>query len=319
MSESTPEPQPSTPGSSLRAIFEQKYFEFAKDLKATLPELSAQITAALAIPKESRATVFAEQVLPKCSPTRDQAACPGLVLPGVEIPEALWNELSDKSKHAIQEYLTLLAFCCLYEGFAAPFDLSGAMPNREWGAEFLKTWRDKMSNMDFTGLSSKIAELMKNFGPEALPKIPERLLKGHLAKLADELVREFKPEDFGLSAEELAACEADPAKSFELLSDIYTKKPEILQKAVQRIASRLQEKIRRGELRPEQIAAEAEELMKEFSENGAFVQMLEGFRDMFGMQDMDLAREAGREGDARRNIVKERLRKKLEAKRKGGK
>ena len=58
--------------------------------------------------------------------------------------------------------------------------------------------------------------------------------------------------------------------------------------------------------------------MKQFSENGAFVDMLGQFKNLFGMEDMDLARQAGREGDARRNIVKERLRKKLEAKR-GGK
>lgn len=302
----------------MRSIFDAKYFEFANDLKGACPELANDIKLALAVPKDERPALFAEQVLPTCSPTRDPKANPGTVLPGVTLTDALWAELSEKSQAAIQEYLTLLTFCCMYEGFQTPFDLSGNNL-KDWSEEFLKTWKDKMSNMDFTGLSSKIADLMKNFGPDLLPKIPERLLKGHLAKLADELVKEFKPEDFGLSAEELAACEADPTKSFQLLTDIYTKKPEVLQKAIQRIANRLQEKVRRGELRPEQIAAEAEELMKEFSENGAFVSMLDGFRNIFGMQDMDLAREAGREGDARRNIVKERLRKKLDAKRSGKK
>jgi len=37
------------------------------------------------------------------------------------------------------------------------------------------------------------------------------------------------------------------------------------------------------------------------------------------MEDPDLAREVGRDGDARRNIVKERLRKKMEAKKAGKK
>ena len=307
-----------TPGSTLNSIFDAKYFEFAKDLRGALPELSSQIDEALGIMRDERRKVFVDTVLPTCSPTRDTTKNPGLVLPGVTITDALWAELSEKSQKAIQEYLTLLTFCCLYDGVQSPFDLSGNNV-KAWSEEFLKTWRDKMSSMDFTGLSSKIAEMMKNLGPEMLPKIPEKLLKGHLAKLAEELVREFKPEDFGLTAEELAACETDPSKSFSLLTDIYTKKPEILQKAIQRIANRLQDKIKRGELRPEQIAAEAEELMKEFSENGSFVSMLEQFKSLFGMEDMDLARQAGREGDARRNIVKERLRKKLDAKRNGKK
>jgi hypothetical protein len=86
-----------------------------------------------------------------------------------------------------------------------------------------------------------------------------------------------------------------------------------------RIASRLQEKVRRGEIRPEQIAAEAEELIKEFSGNGSFVEMMESIRGAFGMEDPDLARQVGRDGDARRNMVRERLRKKMEAKKAGKK
>ena len=47
--------------------------------------------------------------------------------------------------------------------------------------------------------------------------------------------------------------------------------------------------------------------------------MMESFRSTFGMDDPDLAREAGRDGDARRNLVKERLRKKMDAKKSGKK
>ena len=103
-----------------------------------------------------------------------------------------------------------------------------------------------------------------------------------------------------------------------ILTDVDTKKPEVLQKAIQRSASRRQEKVRRGELRPEQIAAQAEELIKEFSGNSSFVELMESFRSTFGMEDPDLAREAGRDDKARLSLVKDRLRKKLEA-RKGGK
>jgi hypothetical protein len=301
-------------GSSLNSIFQKKYMEFAKELTQTLPELKDAVKRSLTIPVTNRQKLFSEEVLRACPPTRNRKDCPSVVLPGVQLPVELWSQLSEKSQEAIQDYITLLGFCCIYEGFTNPLDLSGN-DIKAWSDEFLKTWREKMSSVDFNGLSSKIAEMMKTLGPDVLPKIPERLLKGHLAKLADELVREFKPEDFGLSTEELAACESDPAKSFQLLTDIYTKKPEVLQKAITRIAKRLQDKIKTGELRPEQIAAEAEELMKEFSDNNAFTSMLESFKSVFGMEDPDLARSVGRDNDARRNIVKERLRKKLEEKR----
>lgn len=298
--------------SDLQDVFQQKYTEFCEKLSQILPELSSEITAARTLSESDRVKKFVEDVLPHCAPTRDSTENPGLVLPGVTISDTLWTALSDGTHKAIQEYLTLLSMCCLYTGAKSSFDLSGN-PTKEWTETFLNHWRDKMGNMDFENISKKIAEMMGGMSPDQMPKLPERFLKGHLAKLAEELVREFKPEDFGLSADELKACDEDPAKAFTLLTDIYTKKPEVLQKAITRIASRLQEKVKRGEIRPDQIAAEAEELIKEFSGNGAFVQMMESFRSVFGMEDPDLAREVGRDGDARRNIVKERLRKKMEA------
>ncbi len=303
---------------SLTSVFQDKYTEFATELAATLPELKTEIAAAMALSEEDRKSRWLAEVLPGCGPTRDPKVNPGLVLPGVQIPNELWDVISDKSQAAIQEFLTLLAFCSLYT--SGMKDLSGNPLEGmgAWSDEFLKGWKEKMGSLDFESLSKKIADLVGSLGPDKLPKIPERLLKGHLAKLAEELVREFKPEDFGLSTEELAACDKDPSRAFTLLTEIYTKKPEVLQRAIQRIANRLQEKVKRGELRPEQIAAEAEELMKEFSENGSFVELMSSFKSMFNMEDMETARQVGREGDARRNIVKERLRKKLEAKR-GGK
>ena len=299
--------------SDLRTVFSQKYTEFADDLRGALPELSSQISTALGLPSETKFAQFREMVLPTCTPTRDSNACPGMVLPGVTITPQLWESLSSGSRQAIQQHLTVLSFCMLYDGAKEEFNGTGPMAE-----EFLKQLREKMSSVDFEGMSKKLTDMFKGMSPDKLPKLPERFLKGHLAKLAEELVREFKPEDFGLSVEELSTFDSDPMKAFTLLTDVYTKKPEVLQKAIQRIASRLQEKVRRGELRPEQIAAEAEELIKEFSGNSSFVELMESFRSTFGMEDPDLAREAGRDDKARLSLVKDRLRKKLEA-RKGGK
>lgn len=296
----------------MRDVFSKHYENFASDLLGAVPEVFDSVTTALTLSREDRFKAFIEQVLPNAGPTRDATVNPGTVLPGVTLTDDIWDELSEKSQKAIQEHLTVLAMCCLYDGAKDAFGAEGAPA--EWSETFLKDFREKLGSMDSDKMSKKLADLLKNLGPSALPQIPERLKNGHLMRLVEQLVKEFKPEDFELSAEELKACDTDPTKAFTLLSDLYTKKPELIQKVIKRIAKRLQDMVQKGELRPEQIRAEAEELMKEFTENSSFMGMLESFRDVFGMEDPDLAREVGRDGDARRNIVKERLRKKLDAK-----
>ena len=299
----------------LGTIFQQKYDEFSVDLEGTLPELKVAIVNAKALGAEERAKKFAAQVLPNCSPNRDKTKNPGLVLPGVTITDSLWTALSDTSQKAIQEYLTLLGFTALYSGAAG----TDSKPSTEWTESFLNTMREKMSSMDFDGISKKIADMMSGLGPDAMPKIPERFLKGHLAKLVEELSREVRPEDLGLTKEQIAEYEKNPGGAFELITQLYTKNPEVIQNLIKRVAKRIQDKIQRGEIRPDQIAVEAEEMMKEFTGNGAFMEMMSSFKDTFGMADPDLARAAGREGDARRNLVKERLRKKLAARNAGKK
>jgi hypothetical protein len=76
--------------------------------------------------------------------------------------------------------------------------------------------------------------------------------------------------------------------------------------------------VQSGSIRPDDIAREAEELMKEFAENSSFVDMMQGIKSVFGMEDMDTARKAGREGSARLSTARDRLRKKLEKKKQMG-
>jgi hypothetical protein len=186
--------------------------------------------------------------------------------------------------------------------------------NMKWAEDALKNMKEKMNSADFKSLSDKIMDLM-NSGKFA--SLPDRLLKGQIAKLAEDLVKEFKPEDFGLSAEELERAGSDPTQAFGLLSQIYTRDPAMLQNVMKRIAKRLQEKVQRGELRPQELAAEAEELVKEFTENPAMKELMESFKGMFGFDDPQVARAAGRDGSSRLNIARDRLRKKMEARKQG--
>jgi hypothetical protein len=291
---------------SLDSIFQKKYTEFCDDLLGTYPEKDTEIRVARALTEVERMARFRAEVLPIAgNPTRDPLVTPGPVLPGVTIEEDHWKTFSAASQKAIQEYITLLTFTCMFEGIGS--GAAGANPFEDFATnpamkammeQMMGSWKEKLNNIDFKAISEK---MMKMFGEgKGGFKVPERMLKGQLAKLAEELVKEFKPEDFGLNAAELEETERNPSRAFDLLMNIYTQKPELLQNAMKRIAKKLQDKVRRGELRPQELAAEAEEMMKEFTDNPAFVELMEGFRGAFGFQDEESSKAAGRDGENRR-------------------
>lgn len=273
------------------------------------------------------------------------------VLPGVQVNRRLWEEVSDGTHVAIWNYLNSLALLSASEATAedadsfwdeAAFkkgmeemirglkDAAGAGSTAAGAGEGTSTGSDAANPFAaMGGLFEKLRTMAEGFGGAAatagegaagagsgMPniKIPERLFKGHIAKMAKELAEEFKPEDFGIDPAMLEV--KDPAKIFEFLQEIFTKKPDLLMSAAQRIAKKIQGKFQRGEIRREEIMSEIEELMKEFSENEAFTSLFGQLGEVLG----STAKATGNEGSERRRQVQERLRKKQaekEAKRAG--
>ena len=298
--------------SSDSSVFQTKYDEFAKELLETFPELVPQITAALALSPTERLTRFQAEI----RPSTDSTQSIGALLPGVVLPEATWVTLSPSNQKVIWEYVRLLSMCCFLEGFGSPDETH----TKSWMEDIMGSWKDKLGSMDIEGLFKKFSGIFGS-GTDAsggsgfsMPKLPERFLKGQLAKLAEEIVRDIKPEDLGITPEMMAECEKSPSKSFDILIQVFSKNPAIIQTTIKKIGKRLQAKIQSGAIRPNEIAKEAEELMKEFAGNADMVGMMDSFKSAFGFEDMDIARAAGKEGSARLNLVKERLRKKMEAK-----
>ena len=306
------------------SVFQSKYDEFAKELLETFPEQGAAIAAAMALPPAERLVRFQAEV----KVHDDEVANPGALLPGVALSDAVWASLSAANHKVLRDYVRLLSMCCFLEGFGpeGPEGPEGAKGIPAWMDKVMGDWKSKLSSMDFDGLLKKCAGLFGSADKDAsgnssqrdggfkLPKLPEKFLKGQLAKLAEEIVKDIKAEDLGLTPEMMAECEASPSRAFELLLQVMTKNPGILQDTIKKIGKRLQQKIQSGSIRPQEIAKEAEELMKEFSENTEFVGMMDTFKSAFGFEDMDIARKTGNEGSARLSLVKERLRKKLAAK-----
>lgn len=295
---------------SLENTFLKKYDEFIVDLRQTFPELGTELTSAEAIPELERLAKYHQEVVGKHAKTE----CPGIVLPGVVITDALWSAVGQKTKAAVYEYLSILDLCAMYESGLEGEDMGKF---QDWADNVTKNWRSRLDKVDFDSLADKFKDMFG--GSNALPKMPEKFLKGKLAKLAEDMVREFKPEDFGLRPEDLEAVERDPARAFEILMQASSSNPDMLQKAMMRVGKKLQEKIQRGELRPQELAAEAEELMNEFQSHPAFAEMMKSFKSAFSFENPEQARAAGQDNQGRLAMVRARLKKKLDAKRAAGK
>lgn len=289
--------------------FHSKYEEFAADLKDSFPELSEALAATLELPKEDRLDAYKAQVF-TATKNFDRASetSPGTILPGVLLTDALWQSAGKKTRSAIFEYISIMNLCTAFQSNM------GSEFTKEWAEKMMKDARASMSNLDFKNLSETFFKAFGSKG-DSLPPLPEKFLKGKLAALAEEMVKEFNPADFGLSAADLEACERDPTRAFEILMSGSLGNSEMIQKAMGRVAKRLQEKVSRGELKPQELVAEAEELIKEFQEHPAFVELMKAFRGAFNVdEDMETARGAGRDNEGRLAAVRARLRKKLDAK-----
>lgn len=322
---------------SEQSVFQTKYNEFAEDLMGALPEYTVQIQAAKGLSDSARLTRFQEEVkignTLGSGDTADFNKNPGRVLPGVVIEDGVWATLSDNTRTAIWEYVRILSICCFIE---AGFGGEDSKP--AWMDDAMNDLKSKLEGVDFQEIIKKFATFFKPTGETAdasettgenkgtneagipagfeklfengFPQIPEKFLKGHMAKLAQEIVKDITPEDLGISAEMMEECEKNPSRAFDILFQVFGNNPAIIQKTVQKIGKRLQQKFMTGAIRPEEIAREAEELMKEFASNSSFVDMMDGIKNAFGFADMDMARQAGKEGSARLAMVKERLKKK---------
>lgn len=309
--------------------FQSTFAQFAEDLEGTYPELGPSLAACKALGEDEVMKKYRELYKGKAMlvAMREQAlfASGHEILPGVVITAKLWKEVSKKTQAAMWNYMSSLIL------LSAADDTEG---DGFWeDAEFKKSMEDMMKNLkDAAGIGSAsggagdagdnpfaamggIFEKLKGmaglFGSmggdgKGMPdfKIPERLFKGHIAKMARELAEEFKPEEFGISPEMLET--QDPAKVFEYLQEVFTKNPERLMGAAQRIAKKLQTKFLRGEIKREEIIGEIEELMKEFSENEAFNAIFGNLGELLSSS----AKATGNEGSERRRVVQERLRKK---------
>jgi hypothetical protein len=289
--------------------FVSTYAQFLDDLKGTFPEYTATLLLASSLPDSM--TRFVEVW---ASRTEAVATCdthvfdgPGVELvPGFVMTSVLWGELSDKTHAAIWKYLSTLLLLAASSGAEPLWDLSGFQTSMDAMMGHLKSGGESGA---FSSMFEQLGKMAETMGFKdlsgAMPagfKVPERLFKGHIARIVEELVKEFKPEDFGISEEMMDS--KDPKAIFTNLQEIFTKKPDLLMSAGQKIAKKLQSKFASGSIKREEIISEVEELMKEFGENDLFSELFGSLGEMLKSSD----KATGNEHSARLREARERLR-----------
>lgn len=311
------------------SVFQTKLQEFVEDLKGAIPEYMDALDQFMKLSDKEKMSRFQNDV--SATPLDDHLTNPGCILPGVIMEEKIWNELSEQTRRAIWEHLRVLGMCCFLEAGFTEND------RPEWMGDAMDELKKKLESSDFKSILGKFMNMFhekkskdenndsedkedekgtsfENLFEKGFPKIPERFMKGHIARLAQEIVKEITPADLGISDEMIAECEKDTSRAFSILFNTFASNPSVIQKTITKIGNRLKQKVMSGSIKPQEIAKEAEELMKEFMDNKPFVEMMEGLKSAFGFEDMATARKAGKEQSARMSIVRDRLRKKLEKK-----
>jgi hypothetical protein len=283
--------------------------QFLDDLKGTFPEFSAALTLAAALPDVQTRFIEVWRVHTIAVASKDGSIFDGTgieIVPGFVMTAALWSEMSENTRNVVWKYLSTLLLLAASHGASDLWDISGFQTSMETMMNHLKSSGESGV---FSSLFEQLGKMAESFGLKdlsgALPggfKVPERLFKGHIARIVEELVKEFKPEDFGITEEIMSV--KDPRAIFTYLQEIFTKKPDLLMSAGKKIATKLQAKFASGAIKREEIITEVEELMKEFSDNEAFSELFGSLGEMLKSSD----RATGNEHSARLREARERLR-----------
>jgi hypothetical protein len=265
----------------------------------------------------------------------------GLVIGVVQLTPALWSEISDKTQEAIWRYLRTLILEAALENnlenietaeMQKLIDIMNAEASvLEETMDHLKPLLERMKGLigsgfpgfpgipGFADISSAFAGFADLSGM-SFPEIPERLRNGRIAKLAEEMAKQFNPADFGIDPALFAGDNVE--KVLTGLVEMYQRDPSKLMEGAQRIAEKIKKQILGGSLNREELVAEAQEFIAIFKDHPMFKEIMGkveglmgpgGLADLLGGSGLPGFGGSGGAPSERRRAVQERLRKKLAA------
>jgi hypothetical protein len=339
----------STPDASGGA-FARTFTSFCGELAATFPELTEAIrrVAGRATPtffwkswQEDLAVLAA----------RDFAALQerrrGILVVPIVLTPALWAEVSPATQAAIWRYLRTLVLEAAMElhldATALTEERLGhlmAILMEERGGDdedavgetvmeeamehltpLLERLKGMMGGIGGVFDASGLAGMFGASGEIPFPEIPERLRKGRIAKLAEDMAKQFDPADFGIDPALLKGDNVEEV--LRGLAEMYQRDPTKLIAGAKRVAEKIKKQIMGGSLDRDALVAEAKEFVELFRNHPTFKEAIAKFEGLVGEGGLaEMFGGAGGSGGAsseRLRAVQERLRKKLAAREAGKK
>jgi hypothetical protein len=318
---------------------------FCDELLLTFPELAAQITRATSLTAAQfwRSWQTGLDVLL----TRDSATLlstrGGFLMGAVRLTPAVWVEISVATQGAIWKYLrTLTLEAALEIGVdgldteimqklmaimtAERIEKGGADADAETSELFDESMKHLSPLMErLKGLiGSAVGASGEGIGGLGgfmdlsgftMPEIPERLRNGRIAKLAEDMAKQFDPKEFGIDPTLLTGDNVE--EILKRLAEMYQKDPTQLIAGAKKVAERIKKQILGGSLNRDELISEAQEFINIFKEHPQFKDMISkatGLMGAGGLAEMFSSAGGGTsEPSERRRAVQERLRKKLAA------
>lgn len=324
--------------SAAPSAFSKTLAAFCDELRLTFPELTEAVDRAATITPDRYWSGWQRHIAILGSRSFEALTSErrGLILGPVAMTPALWAELSDATRTAIWRYLrTLLLESVMESGGAESLDAeksqqllailteerldAGGAEAEEEAKEVLEASMEHLSPLmeKLKGLLGSTVDLS---GIE-MPEIPERLRNGRIARLAEEMARQFKPEEFGIDPALLAGDNVE--EILRRLAELYQRDPTLMLAGAKRVAEKIKRQILGGSLNRDQLIAEAQEYVALFKEHPLFkeaIGKLQGFVGEGGIGELFGGSGGGGGAPSERlRAVQERLRRKMAARAAGGK
>ena len=326
--------------------------QFTNELSLSYPELEKGVAAYMKRKDQIEAFSPLASALKAAVAARDDsfflksgASKKGIeILPGIFFTAKLWSDTSKETRVVFWDYLAsliLLNTMFLAPTVASTASTASASASASAGEmdalpdfdEIMKEMATNFKSEEFKGIFENMKNMFKDLsgnippfaGAEAeaegeegkkpfeMPKIPDHLQNGLIAKIAAELAGEFKPEDLGIDP--LLMERMNPMQIFEHLQFVYTNNPELLTEAMKRVAGKIKDKFASGALNRDALMREAKELMTYFTDNPAFKEMFDSMGGLFDNPFTGGGGDGAKGSQSERlRAARERLRKKAEKK-----
>jgi hypothetical protein len=306
---------------------------FCDELRLTFPELGAAIDRATSISSANYWNMWHKHldILLEKSTDGLLGSKSGFIIGAVRMTPALWGEISENTQKAIWRYLRTLTLESVMETSATMESLTSEQMQAlmdimtaerlEAGGEEAETaqkelFEETMGHLN--PLMEKLKGMMGGFmdGVDLkdipMPEIPEHLKNGKIARLAEQLAKQFKPEEFGIDP---AILQGDNVEEvLKRLAELYRRDPTMIVAGAKRMADKIKQQVLGGSLKREDLLEEAKEFVALFKEHPLFKEAIAKFEGLMGEGGLASMMGSGSGAPSERlRATQERLRKKLEA------